>query len=147
MDQKGVANILLVAIVVVIVGVAEYFVLIKKQSVTPAPQTSPSPELQTGSFRIVSGNVAGQARCATQPRLTTDEVAAIAQKSKLSKQKGGWWVVNFSRGSSWRTNPFSDTCIWAVRSYAPASEGSDFGSFALDVTYIRDLSGEFYYSK
>ena len=141
MRHKGFlqAVVILTVVGLVIVGTVGYFIFSKKPTAKfPTPTDFP---------RIVIGHVTDQVKCATQPKLTSDEVVAIAQKSKLSKQLNGWWEVTYSRGSSWRTNHCSDECIWAVRSHAPAPDGADFGSYALDVTYIRDPSGEFYYDQ
>lgn len=112
------------------------------QEFTPQPIEQPQPAVQTDMPEVVRGSVPEQAVCKTPPTLSMEEVVSITKNSRLSRQANGWWKVSYRRGTSWNGNPFHDECIWAVRSYAPAPKGSDFGSYALDMVFVSDSTKE-----
>jgi hypothetical protein len=126
--KKSVRTILIVLLIIV----AGYFILTKTLVNTP---------------EIVVPEVAARSKCEFKPKLSVAEVVTIAQKTSLSKQTDGWWTVEFTTGATWSNNPFTDQCIWAVRSNAPALEGSDIVSYSLDITFVQDSTGEFRYLK
>jgi uncharacterized membrane protein len=121
-----------ISLVILIIIIGGYFILTKTLVNTP---------------EIVVPEVAARSKCEFKPKLSVAEVVTIAQKTSLSKQTGGWWTVEFTTGATWRNNPFTDQCIWAVRSNAPAPEGSDIVSYSLDITFVQDSTGEFRYLK
>ncbi len=82
-----------------------------------------------------------QSDCSVPPTKTTEEITRIAKETALSRPNGGWWTISYGSGTKWNHNPFPDTCVWVVRANAPAPQGADFGSYALDLVFIRDING------
>ena len=75
------------------------------------------------------------------PTLSEEDVIAIAEKKGLPKYKSGFWTVGYYHSYSWSRPPFSDECIWAVRSHE-WFDGGDFDLIGHEVIFVRDANKE-----
>ena len=86
--------------------------------------------------------------CNPQPSLKASEIVEIAELAKVDKPRQyGFWVVEY--GPSYtdsEIDPFSNHCLWTVRSLELVDEG-DFFERPGELLYISDATKKYWRTK